>query len=105
LQDLIAPALTDKDYQQIENPEWCDLASKWKKNHIQLKILEEEDRILRENLIALCEHQSSAGNGIRVMRFLRKGSIDYGKIPQLKGLNLDKFRKEPMECWKVSDIK
>jgi len=101
MQDLNPPELTDRDFVQIDNPEWFMLASKWKQLNSQLSALESEEKKLRESLISLCGNQSSTGGGVKVTRFLRKGSVDYGKIPQLTGVDLEKFRKKPVECWKI----
>ena len=105
MQDLIPPELTDKDFHQVESHEWLDLASRWKRTNTQLKALEEEEKRLRDGLISLCSNQSSIGGGVKVTRFLRKGSVDYAKIPQLKGLDIEKFRKKPVECWKIGEAK
>lgn len=102
MQDLTPPELTDRDFVDMENPEWFILASKWKQINSQLSALENEEKQLRESLISLCGNQSSKGGGVKVTRFLRKGSVDYGKIPQLKGLDIERFRKKPIECWKIT---
>lgn len=105
MQDLTPPPLTDRDYQTIENPEWLDAASQWKQVSAQLSSLEKEEERLRQQLISLCQNQSSIGGGLRVSRILRKGSIDYAKVPQLQGINLEKYRKKPVECWKIVEAK
>lgn len=105
MQDLTPPELTDRDYVEIENPQWFELATRWKQVSSQLEILEREQKKLRENLISLSGNQSSKGGGVKVARFLRKGLVDYGKIPQLVGIDLEKYRKKPVECWKISETK
>ena len=105
MQDLSPPDLTEKDYLTVESPEWFMLASQWRQINSQLETLEREEKKLREGLISLCGTQNSTGGGVKVSRFLRKGSIDYAKVPQLQGLNLDKFRKKPVECWKIISTK
>jgi hypothetical protein len=32
----------------------------------------------------------------------RKGLVDYSKIPELKGVDLELYRKEPTVAWKLS---
>lgn len=105
MQDLTPPPLTDRDYQIIETPEFLDYAEKWKCLAAQLNSLEKEEEILRQQLISFCQNQSSTGGGVRVSRILRRGSIDYAKIPQLQGINLEKYRKKTIECWKIIEAK
>lgn len=103
MQDMNPPALTERDYQTIESPEWGKLASQWREINSQLSALEKEEKRLREGLISLCGSQNSAGAGVKVARFLRKGLVDYGKVPQLQGIDLEKYRKKPVECWKITE--
>lgn len=105
MQDLNPPALTERDYQIIESPQWLDAATKWKQISAQLTSLEKEEETLRQQLISLCGNQSSAGGGVKVGKYSRKGSIDYAKIPQLHNVNLEKYRKKTIECWKIVEAK
>jgi len=105
LQDLNPPALTEKDFQMVNSPEWEQLATQWKRINSQLNSLEKEEKRLRDSLISLASNQNSLGGGVKVTRFLRKGSVDYEKIPQLQGLDLERFRKKPVECWKITEAK
>jgi hypothetical protein len=37
--------------------------------------------------------QKSTGFGVTVTRFTRKGSVDYKKVPELAGVDLEQYRK------------
>ena len=102
IQELSAPSLTERDYQTVDSPEWLNIASKWKHVTSQLSALEAEEKKLRESLISLSGNQNSKGGGIAVMKGMRKGSVDYKKIPELRSLNLDAYRKESISYWKIT---
>jgi hypothetical protein len=66
-----------------------------------MEILQQKEESLRGQLISLSQNQNSAGGGVRVSKLTRKGNVDYKKIPELKAVNLDEYRKAPMEYWKI----
>ena len=39
---------------------------------------------------------------LRIQKIVRKGNVDYDKIPELKGVNKEKYRKEPIESWRIN---
>jgi hypothetical protein len=44
------------------------------------------------------------GGGIELQRITKKGSIEYDNIPELDFVDLEKYRKESSEYWKISEI-
>jgi hypothetical protein len=48
-------------------------------------------------LIALTSHTGNAGAGVKVTRFQKTGAIDYKKVLELKGVDLEKCRGEMRE--------
>ncbi len=99
------PPLTDKDYAWREDLQWNDLASEWLELSRYMKQLEEQEDELREKLIALSAGQNTKGGGLRVTRTMPKGLVDYTKIPELMGVNLDLYRKPSKERWTVAACK
>lgn len=99
--DLIAPKLTERDYVNKEDDIWNMAASEWLSISQELSSLEKREKELRDLLISMCQKQNSKGGGIKVSRFMRKGAVDYAKIPELQHVNLEQYRKAPVECWKI----
>ena len=61
------------------------------------------EQMAREELIRICgDRRGYTCGDARVFRFPIKGSIDYSKIPELYGVDLDKYRKPPREQWRIS---
>lgn len=102
VENLIAPEQTSRDYQLMHDSEWIALSGAWKDINAQLKDLQSREEDIRERLIAKCGDLNCHGNGIKITRVVRKGNVEYSKIPQLETVDLEQFRKEPTSYWKVS---
>jgi hypothetical protein len=100
--DLSPPEATLKDYQQRTDEEWLECAEKYKSAKKCLSRCEEEVEGCRRRLIELSGGSNSMGGGISLSKGLRKGSIPYASIPEVKALDLEKYRKSPTEYWRVS---
>jgi putative phage-type endonuclease len=96
------PMMTTKDYQTKSDPQWKALAENYRNAYQELKNAEQLEQTLKQELIALSGEQSSMGAGIKLSKVLRKGVIEYSKIPQLTGLDLEPYRKNSSEYWKIS---
>lgn len=56
----------------------------------------------KERLIALARHPSESGFGVTVTRYWKKGAVDYKRIPQLKGADLEQYRTPGKEEVRIS---
>ena len=98
-----APPMVNKDYRDMNsNFNWSTIADEYKKIDEKIKDLEGEKIALRQALVNMCEDQSCLGEGIKVMKMVSKGRVDYDRVPELKGIDLDKYRKEPAASWKIT---
>lgn len=102
LQEFSPPEMTERDYIQQTDPLWKDYASEWRMLNEQIKALEAKEKHLREAIIAMSGKKNAIGAGIKLTRFMRKGNVDYSAIPELKQVELDKYRKNPIESYRIS---
>ena len=63
--------------------------------------LEEVKESYRKQLLSLCEDQNCSGQGLRVMKMIMRGRVAYDEIPEIKGVDLDKYRKASVSTWKI----
>lgn len=82
--------------------EWSDCASRWKYLNEKIKMLQKEEEEVREKLIELAGESNTKGEGIQLSQVTRKGNVDYTRIPELIGINLDVYRKPDSFFWKLS---
>jgi len=99
------PALGERDYAVQETSDWIKLSEEWKVVASDLKSLEKKESELRKHLVDLTNGKNSKGNGILVTRSNPKGSVDYGKIPELIGVDLEMYRKPSSERWTIRSTK
>jgi putative phage-type endonuclease len=96
-----APALTSNDYHEKDD-KWYAQALKLlevKQKRKELEAAEEEmEGMLRE----MSEGKNSFFKDVRYTSSLRKGNIDYKKIPELKGIDLEGYRKSSSYTWTIS---
>ena len=55
-------------------------------------------------MVTLKESYNSGQRGwgsYKMVVSIRPGTIEYGKIPQLQGVDLEQFRKEPVSVYKL----
>lgn len=100
-----APPMGNEDYVHREDSAWVELANEWAELSRYIKSLEASEEEIRAKLIALTNGQSTRGAGIRLTRSICKGAVDYKKIPELLGVDLEPYRKGSFEKWVLASCK
>lgn len=96
------PALQPSDYYDMSNsPTWKNLATKYRAICSQIDDLEALKEECRADILALCDDQNCVGEGIKAIKTCPKGRISYEEIPEIKGIDLNKYRKPSNIVWKV----
>jgi putative phage-type endonuclease len=104
LVDLEPPSLTIKDYQYMDHQEWTDISKEYLKVKFDIQSLQQKEENLRKRLIEMSGYRNCIGKDIKISKYIRKGNIDYSRIPELKVLNLEDFRKSPVETWRIDKV-
>lgn len=99
---LETPELTDRDFVLFDDKEWDTLAKEWNNISDRLAILEKKEKEFRAALIARAAGQNAKGSGICLTKIVRKGTVDYKRVPELIGIDLERYRKEPSESWRLT---
>lgn len=102
LQEKKEPELSEGDYVERNDEIWHSCAEKWKFIVDKIKELEEEEEEVRKQLIFLSGETNTKGSGIALCQIERKGNVDYTKIPALKGLDLESYRKPSSSSWRIT---
>ncbi len=99
--ELQAPYLRDKgEVAHRDDDEFRDAAERYKAASAALEAAEAAMETARSELLALVT-ESTEGCGVKINKTERKGSVDYGKIPELKGVDLEQYRKKSSIVWSV----
>lgn len=89
-------------YEEQNSKEWRILSEIYRQTKSQIKDLEIKEKLIKEELISLCNGVPSKGYGITLSKSIRKGTVDYSCIPELKNVNLDAYRSKSTEIWKIT---
>jgi putative phage-type endonuclease len=101
VENLSAPSLTDRDYAERNDSAWANAASEWTLVSKQLEELKLKEKLHRETLIQLAGEHNCIGNKVKLQKILRKGTVDYKAVPELKDVDVEKYRKQPTESWRI----
>ena len=102
LQDKTPPEMSASDFVQRDDDDWKYCAEKWKIITKTIKELEKEEEELRKQLIYLSGETNTKGAGISLCQVQRNGNVDYSKIPELKGVDLEPYRKASINSWRIT---
>jgi len=67
----------------------------------ELSSIEEQEKAFKSTLVELSGNQSASGAGVTLLKQERRGTIDYESIPELRGVDLEKYRKKTITFWKL----
>lgn len=100
---------------ELDNPEHLEPKEKEINTLKARKLIEEYDQVsaridndtarkkeILSELVAMSKERNAIIHGRKLTKVERKGSIDYKKVPELKGVNLEPYRKAPSEFWRFS---
>lgn len=93
-----------EEYQSItrEDDDWHAAAQDYLSLNEQIKALTEQQNDVRLRLEEMADNSGAkkiTGCGIVIQRVTRKGNVDYKKIPELQGVDLESYRKKGSEYW------
>lgn len=81
-----------------------ELVGKWKLAKKMHKDLEVELNLLKDALTTRFHEEPLDKYGLLVEKVKRKGSINWKSIPAIHDVDLEKYRDDEIEYWKISEI-
>lgn len=88
------PPLGPNDEKMVKEKSVIVLADELLKSRIEIKKLEARNDEIEKELKKISNHPVvNFGGKLKLIRYFRKGSVDYAKVPQLKGVDLEPYRK------------
>lgn len=88
------PALMDRDKLIRTDAAWQQAAERYTELKAEAERLAERVEDAKVTLQGLAEHPSEQGFGVSVTRFWKTGSVDYKRVPELVGVDLDRYRQK-----------
>lgn len=75
------------------------LANRYSELSLQIKEFEQIKRDLLAEIVERCGERQSEILGKKLTKIEHKGNVNYAKIPELKGVDLDEYRGKPSSYW------
>ena len=89
------PPLTERDVRVRDDSEWLSAAASYLELRAAYDALSTAVEQAKVRLVNLASHAKERGGGVSVSRLWKRGAIDYKCVPQLTGLDLEKYRAPP----------
>ena len=94
-----------KDFYDASNNErWGELETEYCFLKAYIETLQEQSDSLREQLIEEANSMSVQGKKLRLTQIHNKGRIHYDMIPELKTMDLEKYRGTSYITYKISEV-
>lgn len=99
------PKMQDDEYENIELAEnadlWHSLLSEYKElddNEKQIAVRKKE---LRKKIMEMSEGRNVTGYSVKAWHTEKKGPVNYKKIPELRQVDLEKYRGDPVKSFTI----
>ncbi len=86
------------------DPKWRHAALRYREVRLRLENAASEEHQLRATLKCMATARRTYGCGVEVLKSTRKGAVDYAAVPELRGVNLEPYRKPPVAVVKINFI-
>lgn len=100
VQQLVEPDLTEDDYGQMDEV-WERAANLLWETESRIKQDQKVAKALKEELKASAEGRNAKAGDYRLCVTRKRGGVDYSKIPELESVDLEIYRKSPIESWSL----
>jgi putative phage-type endonuclease len=99
------PPLSEADTAQRSDPDWIEAAQEFISAKQQADAASEALEKARQKLIDLTRSPRESGAGVSVVKLWKAGTVDYKKIPELRGVDLERYRGKGREEVRVAVAK
>lgn len=95
LTSLVPPDLTDKDWVTSTDETFLAIEKDYLEAKKQYDNASQELEYWKQRLIAASQGRNTIGRSLTVGHFSRKGNVQYKDIPELKSVDVEKYRGKP----------
>jgi len=96
------PEITGEELDMGSDREWRDAALRYRQVRLRLESAAFEEHRLRTTLSRLATARRTYGCGVEVVKSSRRGAVDYCAVPELRGVNLEPYRKAPVPVVRIN---
>lgn len=100
--DLDEPEETVIEYEKSDDAEALALAAEFQLVKDSILRMQRRAEELKSALIKKASSSAMDFGGVKLRQCAMKGRVDYGAIPELQTVDLEKYRSKPVTYWKIS---
>ena len=93
---------TENELDLSDDPDWRVAALRYGEAKIRLDQAALAEEAARQRLSTMASARRTWGCGVEVVKGTRKGAVDYSSIPELREVDLERYRKPPVEVVKIN---
>jgi putative phage-type endonuclease len=105
LQSDSPPPLGERDARVREDEDWKAAAAQYIDAKAAADRADQAVEAAKVRLVSLTQHPREIGSGVTVTRYWKTGSVDYKKIPELRGVRVDDYRGGLKEEVRITVLK
>ena len=98
------PPLSDQDTKTRTDETWQQAAEHYRALKSVVDAAQVKADEAKAQLIALATHTKESGFGVSVTRFWKQGNVDYKKVPELQGCDLNLYRGTTREEVRITFV-
>ena len=103
LRTITPPPFTDLDYEdKSEDEGWNNMMEMYARFDHQEKIAKENKEKVKESLVKYADGRNVKGSNSKFTGYIKPGNVDYKSIPELSGIDLEKYRKPGTQCYRIT---
>lgn len=102
LSEIPNPAHLEERYKEINTQNAKALLEEYDACKEAADVASSRQKEIMKELVAISKGRNSLLCGRKLTKIERAGAVDYKKVPELKGVNLEQYRKTSSEYWKLS---
>jgi len=98
------PEVADEELDLSGDPSWRHTALLYREVRLRLERATFEEHSLRAVLTRMATARRTYGCGVEVLKSSRRGAVDYSAVPELRGVDLEPYRKPPVAVTRINFI-
>ena len=98
------PESANEELDLSAEPKWRHAALRYREARLRLETATSEEHQLRAMLVCMAAARRTWGCGVEVLKSSRRGAVDYSAVPELRGVDLEPYRKPPVAVMKINFV-
>lgn len=91
------PEFTERDFKLIRDPNLVQFFEHYKACKLEADRAEKALAEAKKQLLEINPNERVRCAGVQMMPITRKGNVDFSKVPELSGVDLEMYRKKPTQ--------